>query len=341
MNVIMEPDVFHPTPDEIRVLQTLAPGWEEVWKKIALGLLGYNGKGRLSDAVGWLRGWTSEEEKADFVAFVIYEFQKLVKKGTLIPKYDPANPKADVYDYICYPKRIKQLYNRYKREVKGFSHIRVPWEKDTEKRKTSEAHLGFHFETMAKRVSTNEKKFCSSLLNKKLTLQLPDNKNEKKFGTVYVDAGLQLYFQLDDSLKRVERLIGQVRSEVRKIHTEPSRAIEYEHQEAQERLDEQADRYSDEIYKINPDKPEEQKPRNVNPSAEHNARRKLLKTELERVLYPLEAMQMMRLLGLTRDNADKRHERYKEKLPELFCVQDKKVLGAKLDIPFEEGGGND
>ena len=62
----MEHRAYHPTPEEIRLVQELAPGRETVWDKIATELLG---KGRLTQAVRFLR--LNPEAEDNFVSFVI------------------------------------------------------------------------------------------------------------------------------------------------------------------------------------------------------------------------------------------------------------------------------
>ena len=65
----MEHSAYRPTPEEMILVQELAPGWETVWAEIATELLGKDGKGRLAQAVGFLR--LNLEEEDDFVSFVI------------------------------------------------------------------------------------------------------------------------------------------------------------------------------------------------------------------------------------------------------------------------------
>jgi hypothetical protein len=306
--------------------------WGDVWNKVEAELYDSKGKWKLASSKAVRDLDLKSSDRDAFIAFVVEEFREKVSNGRLLAKYEPE--KGSIYAFLRAKVIILHLYLKYDREVKGHFHIRVPRQSVKDK-DTFEAEFQYHCEKIENRISANQKALCSSLLDEKLTLQLSDKKG---FKVVHKDAGLQLYPQLDDTLEQVGRLINEVHGEVRKQHAEPSLAIEHEHLEAKERLDGQTDRYSDEIFNNHKDK---KKPRNVKLSVEQNARRKLRSTEIERVLYPLAAEQMMRLLGLERNNADQRHKRYREELPKLLSEQDKKVLRAKLDIPTEEGGDDD
>ena len=77
----MEYSAYHPTPEEIRLVQELAPGWETVWAEIATELLGKDGKGRLAQAVKFLR--LNLEEEDEFVSRVMSEFQEKDRKSVV------------------------------------------------------------------------------------------------------------------------------------------------------------------------------------------------------------------------------------------------------------------
>jgi len=332
-------DTYYPTPEEIRRVKYLMPGWEYVWNKIATELCGYGGEGRLAQAVKFLH--LKPQEAEDFVSFALCEFQKEISERKLLDDYDPDHPKANVYKYIFgkKKKRLSQYYGKFRKETLFFKGNLIRSEhKDKEGTPIPlEDSLMSIYREMSDIIRNNLKSLCARLCDEKLTLQLSEN---SKFDRIHEHAGLQLYPRLNDAITTIQQLIDYVYGAVRKanaMYTEPARTIAREHQEAEDRIQRTVEKYSDELFCLTKDKL-----KNTEPEKREKIKDKLLETDVERYFYPLATEQMMRLLNLQKNNVEQIHSRYKKRLPKLlpFSEEDREMM-RELGILNEEGDEDD
>jgi len=298
---------YHLTWDEIKCVQEHGDGWEIIWGKICAELL--ERLGRIID-------------DDDFTEYIMMEYHLLVKRKRLFHDFDPN--RGDIYGFLCNPVRIRQMYSRYIKTScppKTFS--------------VDESHdcsfpadvLPSEYRDISETIREKLESLCSCLFDEELTLNLPG-----RIDRVSEYAGLQLYQRLDRSVESIKRLIKHVNESVgttyRCNESTATNKIKSEHREAEKSIQNGLDEHYNELF----DKGRN-RPRDVNSNTERDIRRKLTNLIVRRSFYPLITGQIMRLLGLTQNNAEQIHCRYKARLASLLPLseEDRRIL-IELDI---------
>jgi hypothetical protein len=164
-------------------------------------------------------------------------------------------------------------------------------------------------------------------------------------GTFYsrdIHAGLQLYPRIDDTDKNMLELQENIHENVAnadKFNDEPQTKIEREHKAATERINETINTISDKLFDI-----KRQKVRNISVTAEKNMNRKIAKYRLQEIYRPLDAMQIVDLLGVNRTTADQTIKRYYEFVTEILPLSEEAKEQFRplfLQIFQNEKGEND
>ena len=349
---------YYPTETEILCVQNHGSGWEDIWNRIATELLqgcGGHGRLRLSVRLHLIDKGLDENEVDAVVAYIMCENHIHANGKRIFCRYAHVLAGGNVYNFLCNRIRIRQQYSRYRIDEYGglpsdVTHIYESHSEGGERNSILDI-IPSPYRVMDAAIQGKLVLLCSRLCDEMLTLRLPESNN--------LDAGLQLYPRLDKQTKTIQWLIDLVDEAVRSEYehlpnVKPTVLIEDEHRQAQERIRIQMKEYLDELLK------------NIAPRQRMDVRRKLLKLDLERCFWPLNAEQRIRLLHmkrfleLERNYPDKNHEdykseykklrnlvdtnhkRYRDSLWKLLPVseEDRKLL-KECEIHNKKGEGND
>jgi hypothetical protein len=338
---------FELTAEEIRCLQELSEGWEMVWERISKELLfsvGTDGKeeeeyadstkGRLYsvarscqyyDAGAPISGFDID----DFVSFVYERYHKEVLNQTRFINYDYDKYGGNVLAYLCYPPLIRQMFWHYQKKntlIKTLSAKRSEKESAPHIIRYDNQVTGkdgeekFSIESIIDDKSPSEPYYDESNPLQVLSMEkwvLTISPTAK--GTFYsrdIHAGLQLYPRIDYADKNMRKLQENVHQSVAnadKFNNKPQAKIEKEHQAATERIDETINAICNKLFDI-----KRQKVRNINVDVEKKITRQIAKYRLQEIYRPLNAIQIVDLLGINRTTADQMIKRYYEIVTDML-----------------------
>ena len=314
---------YYPTETEILCVQNHGPGWEDIWNRIATELLqgcGGHGRLRLSVRLHLIDKELDENEVDAVVAYIMCENYIHANGKRIFCHYDHVKSSGNVYNFLCNRTRIRQQYSRYRINEYGRlpSNVTRIYESHSE-----EGEGNFILDTipspyrdMPAEIQGKLVLLCSRLCDEMLTLRLSESDNLDR-NSKY--AGIQLYPRLNkQTMQWLINLVDEaVRNEYEHVpNAKPSELIEDEHRQAQERIRIQTEEYHNELLK------------DIFPRQRMDVQRKLLKLDLERYFWPLNAVQMIRLLhmkrflDLERNYPDKNHEDYKREYKTLRNLVD-------------------
>jgi hypothetical protein len=344
----MSKEKFEITPEKIRCLQELSEGWKTIWEHISEELLsstvdkndnGVITTGRLisiarrfSRSSYDVNSTMPEFDIDDFVSFVYERYYQEVLQQTLFLDYDSEQYGCKVFDYLCSKRILKQMFSRYKKQNTLIKTPRTktahprPIQYDEPPKKYDKEKKGFAIasvedDKLQAKPYFDERNPFTVFLQEKLILTISPTAK----GTFYsrdIHAGLQLYSHIDyadqNMLKLQENVHKSVAdSDTNKSYDKPQTKIEKEHKIAIERIDEKINAIDDVIYDI-----KKQKRRHINLTATEKADRKIFKYSLQKFFRPLDALQIVDLLGFNRASADQTIKRYYEFVTEILPLSE-------------------
>ncbi|MDR3198412.1 MAG: hypothetical protein LBU34_11145 [Planctomycetaceae bacterium] len=325
----MSEERFELTAEEIRCLQELTDGWKTIWDKISVELLiGKNGNGRLHNATWRFRSDNPRVDLDDFISFIYEQYYKDVLTQTRFINYDYDKYGGDVFAYLCDPFIIRQMFLHYKKKntlittpsTKGLNLYNIRYDNQvTGKDSTEKSFIESIDDKSHSEPYSDESNPLQVLSKEKWVLTISPTAK----GTFYskdIHAGLQLYLRIDYADKNMLKLQEDIHKSVTnadKSNNKPQAKIEREHKAAAKRIDETINTISDKLFDI-----KRQKVRNVNVTVEKDMKRKIAKCRLQEIYRPLDAMQIVDLLGVNRTNADQTIKRYYELVTDILPLSE-------------------
>ena len=324
MNVLMEHGVINLTPDEIRILQTCAPGWEEVWNKIWVELL----ISRLPDALLSKKNYVPAKYRSEFIAFFIEYCKKKIEERELFDEFDVA--KGDVFQWLCNRKNLYWRILEFRRQELRHK-IKVSQRTDkitgetikTEQRIVSLDEENDQGKTIADKIprrQDQDRRISENAMDrlKELVAKIQESPlilNNKKDDTIPQHACLQLYPHIDKGNVKMQTLCVALHTTVRKantLHTNPEETISAEHKIAEERIHLDIEKTIGDLEVMR------------KPGARYMARTvrdkesELESAEFERFFLPLIVEQIVQLEGVNENTASAHRSRYCKDLPNLL-----------------------
>jgi hypothetical protein len=316
------------TAEEIKCLQNQSDGWESIWERICVELCGNaTSKGRLHRAAWRFVKDKPEIDIEDFVSAVLEQYQSKVQNKTLLLNYDYETYGGNVYKFLCSTTIISRIFARYCHEnafIKTPLKQKILTVQNDEPQKNKKGdETDYLIDTIEDKKSKveyyDEINLLKLLATQKWVLNVLLN-SQGNFFQYDIHSGLQLYMQIDytnNMMNLLRQKIHEVVESKDNSGNKPETKIEKEHQKAKERINEEINKLNDVIYDI-----QKGKVRNVDKIYKQNINRKIAKKRLQEIYSPLDADQIIELLAVSRNNADKIISRYYKNLTDILPLDE-------------------
>lgn len=293
------------TETQVIQVKERSAGWERNWWALYVELMQH--LDRATSELVLPVPWPSDNEREDFISHLLAGYDRRARSGVLLADYEVS--RGDPISYLSSTdflrrraisflrKRCRPLPESLLREGRR----QVPLDSDKSPI-VPDRHSLSSIETEL--MDTEIREALGSIV-----LAIPA---DRKITRVIEQAGLQLY----PRMQWAETDLQCLRQHLERVLAEPGpewpdrfSMLAAMHAEARRGFNDQLNTICDQIYNEG---------KGVSPRRDGLLRNRLDKLRFEKVFLPLAAAILMRLLAITRTDADQRRSRYRDSLPDIL-----------------------